>query len=343
MYNSFHNVIDQKATLFAMMYSLGMYSLRTLTLSNNNLEFYFPFQGDPSRPGGKQTMDALYDYLTTIPVNYTYRMPLKGNCMSRALFNVPHQFSVDQRSEDGPPNYNHLLPDKALLLFPRHVVYNMATKLGLGGGYLSDPSAIPYLRDSIEAAEWMAGKEREILWPLLADRYLNMTESHGANISTGPEFKMADASSTHILFVHRVEWSREMLNWEEFRDTLSTALSFRGYSFQFVNPIDMTAEEQVLVSSRATLYVSVHGANLANMVWMNPRATTLEIASKYMHRMFFEKVAADYNTFYMKYVDNYDAGPDGGLLFDLISRRKLEFCNRYSEVFGYILGRCAYV
>jgi hypothetical protein len=43
MYNSFHNVIDQKATLFSMMYSLGMYKLRTLTLSNNNLEFYFPF------------------------------------------------------------------------------------------------------------------------------------------------------------------------------------------------------------------------------------------------------------------------------------------------------------
>jgi hypothetical protein len=83
MYNSFHNVIDQKATLFSMMYSLGMYSLRTLTLSNNNLEFYFPFQGVASHPGGKQTMDAIFDYLTTKPVNYTYRMPQKGHCMSR--------------------------------------------------------------------------------------------------------------------------------------------------------------------------------------------------------------------------------------------------------------------
>jgi hypothetical protein len=35
-----------------------------------------------------------------------------------------------------------------------------------------------------------------------------------------------------------------------------------------------------------------------------------------MKYMFFEKVAADYNTFYMKYVDQYDAGPDAGLLFE---------------------------
>jgi hypothetical protein len=322
MHNSFHNIIDQKATLFAMMYSLGMYSLRTLTLSNNNLEFYFPFQGNPSHHGGKQTMDTLYDYLTTNPVNFTYRMPPDGHCMSRALFNVPHHFSVDGRGIYTRPNYNNLLPDEALLLFPRHVVYNMATKLGLGGGYLSDPSVIPKLRDSVDAAEWMARKEREILWPLLADHYLNISESHGADKSTGPELKIADASSTHILFVHRVHisQSREMLNWDEFRDTLSSALSSRGYSFQFVNPIDMTAEEQVLVSSRATLYVSVHGANLANMVWMNPRSTTLEISSEYMKMLFFEKVAADYNTFYMRYVSSFDAGPDAGLLLYLIVR-----------------------
>jgi capsular polysaccharide biosynthesis protein len=257
-------------------------------------------------------MDAIYDYLTTKPVNYTYRMPQKGHCMSRVLFNLPTQYSIDGRGEHSLPDYTNLLPDSALLLFPRHVVYNMATKLGR---WLSEyPSIFPHLQESVVAAEWMAGKEREILWPLLAHHYLNMSESHGANKTTGPELKMADASSTYILFVHRVEWSSEMLNWEEFRDTLSAVLSSRGYSFQFVNPIDMTAEEQVLVSSRATLYLSVHGSNLANMVWMNPRATTLEIASKYMDRLFFEKVAADYNTFYMKYVDQYDAGPNAGLL-----------------------------
>jgi hypothetical protein len=53
-----------------------MYSLETL--SNNNLEVYFPFNYRSSDPDGKQTMDALYDYLTTKPVNYSYRMPEKG-------------------------------------------------------------------------------------------------------------------------------------------------------------------------------------------------------------------------------------------------------------------------
>jgi capsular polysaccharide biosynthesis protein len=134
---------------------------------------------------------------------------------------------------------------------------------------------------------------------------------------------MADASSTHILFVHRTGSSgsrkhhREMTNWAEFRDTLSEALFSRGYSFQFVNPYEMTAEEQILVSSRATLYVSVHGANFANMVWMNPRATSIEIVSKSnsILRRHFEKIAADYNTFYMRYIDQYDLGDVKGLLF----------------------------
>jgi outer membrane protein OmpA-like peptidoglycan-associated protein len=60
------------------MYGLGMYSLLTLKLSGNNLEFYFPFNFHSLDPDGKQTMDALYDYLTTKPVNYNYRTPQKG-------------------------------------------------------------------------------------------------------------------------------------------------------------------------------------------------------------------------------------------------------------------------
>jgi hypothetical protein len=117
--------------------------------------------------------------------------------MSRVLFNVP-KLGIQR-----PLNFTNLIPHPELLLFPRHVVYNMATKLGLGGGYLENASAIPYLRDSLEASNWMAGKEREILWPLLADHYLLISESHGWNKPTGPEVKMADANSSHILFVHR--------------------------------------------------------------------------------------------------------------------------------------------
>jgi hypothetical protein len=278
-----------------------MYSLQTLTLSNNNLEFYFP------KRQGKQAMDAFYDYLTTKKVDYRSRMPQIGHCMSRVFFNIPRKFSVDGRSNTKRPDYANLLPDTGRILFPRHVIYNMATKLGLGGEYLVDPTMIPQLRDSVEASEWMAGKEREILWPLLSNHYFTISESHGANMSTGPELKKADSSSTHIVFVHRDGKSargvREMLNWEEFRDSLSSTLSSRGYSFQFINPNEMTIEEQVLLCSRATLYVSVHGANLVNIVWMNPRATILEISSKLINRFFFENVAADFNTFYLKYVD----------------------------------------
>jgi hypothetical protein len=222
------------------------------------------------------------------------------------------------------------MPAYESILFPRHVVYNMATKLGLGGGYLSDPSVIPLLRDPVEAADWMAGKEREILWPLLAEHYLSISESHGDNSPTGPELKMADGKSTHILFIHRMgsSRSREILNWKDFRDTLSAILSSRGYSFQFINPGNMTAEEQVLVGSRATLYVSVHGANMANIVWMNPRATTLEIVSKtlektYQDKYFFEKVAADFNSFYLKYVDQYDTGPKSSEFGETNSRSQL--------------------
>jgi hypothetical protein len=125
--------------------------------------------------------------------------------MSRVIFNIPI--------------FNIQGVDIALILFPRYIIYNMATKMGLGGGlYLSDPSVIPLLRDSLQASKWMAKKEREIIWPLLAD--LNL---------------------------------------------MGTA---------------RRAEEQVLVSSRATLYVSVHGAYFANAVWMTPGSTSLEIASK---------------------------------------------------------------
>jgi hypothetical protein len=55
-----------------------MYSLKTLTLSNNNLEFYFTENLRAKDPDGKQTMDVLYDYLTTKTLNYSYRMPEKG-------------------------------------------------------------------------------------------------------------------------------------------------------------------------------------------------------------------------------------------------------------------------
>jgi capsular polysaccharide biosynthesis protein len=97
----------------------------------------------------------------------------------------------------------------------------------------------------------------------------------------------------------------------------SGILSLRGYSFQFVNPSEMTPEEQIIVSSRATLFVSVHGANFANMVWMNPRATALEIVSKSYKKLHYEVVAADYNTFYMKYV-NGNSSSAGGLCLILI-------------------------
>jgi hypothetical protein len=298
MHNSYHNVIDQKSTLFSVMYNLGMYSLQTLTLSNNNVEFYFPFTFHPRNGGGKQSMDVLYDFLTTLPVNYTHRMPQPGHCMSRALF--------------GGPSFR----DSSFLLFPRHVVYNMATKVGLGG-YLSDSSVIPFLRGPKEAAEWMAGKEREFLWPLLSNHYLTLSESHGANVTTGPEMKRSDGNSTHILFVHRVG-TREMTNWEEFRDSLSAACSSRGYSFQFVNPYEMTAEEQILLSSRATVYVSVHGANFLNMLWMNPRATSLEIVTKYNHLNHFRNIAKDSNTFYLRYTSPYEVKNPKGLIYILI-------------------------
>jgi capsular polysaccharide biosynthesis protein len=99
-----------------------------------------------------------------------------------------------------------------------------------------------------------------------------------------------------------------MSNWPEFRKVLSKVLSSRGYSFQFVNPEDMTAEEQVLVSSRATLYVSVHGANFANQVWMNPRATSLEIVSKFNKMTHYEGLAKNYNTFYLRYFAQHWVG-----------------------------------
>jgi capsular polysaccharide biosynthesis protein len=101
-----------------------------------------------------------------------------------------------------------------------------------------------------------------------------------------------------------------MSNWPEFRKVLSKKLASRGYSFQFVNPEHMTAEEQVFVSSRATLYVSVHGANFANQVWMNPCATSLEIVSKFNKFKHYERLANDYNTFYLRYVAQHWIGND---------------------------------
>jgi hypothetical protein len=253
--------------LFSFLFSSGMYNLKTLSFKNqiSKVKLYFPNYADETSTSPKNLIDGIYEYFPFVNVSHNTRWPEVGHCMRQVrfhfvkyqvAFNLPSFFLHvgDGRGSYTTPPYPDPVPDFTKILFGRHIVHQVAVKLGLidkGVSFILIPKGfkrIPKFSSPMEAAHWMSKMERKKLWPKLND-YLSINEPLPNTTFGISESIPAKGRSTHILFVDRASKNnREMFNWVEFRSVLSNELRSRGYSFQFINPGNMTLEEQVLVS-----------------------------------------------------------------------------------------------
>jgi capsular polysaccharide biosynthesis protein len=149
-----------------------------------------------------------------------------------------------------------------------------------------DSSSLPSnetLASPYDYAIWMARLERGYVWPRL---------------------KHASAYGTHILFVLRAPpTGRVIINLQELVEAARKEIADkRGYSFQVVDFTEMELSDQILLSSRATVFVSSHGAGLTHSMWMHSGSVMFETKSGSNSRQFFPFLAADFAVHSVQYV-----------------------------------------
>ena len=278
--NFYHDIVDSKAVLFAMMSRLGMLNYATLRLPTEAVKIYTAAISEKAR---RNTFDSLFfPFLTASPVPFEIDLPTDNRCFRQLLITTPHFVRHDERSEHSMPDFA-ASPNVDAMLFARYIVMQIFDQ------YV-DPMFSASLVRSIRRAKprtpkqlsyWMASMEQNIIWP--------------------KAYAETPKSGTAVVMLERSGTSRVIKNWAIVQYAIQQQIATRGYQVVYFRAENLPIHEQILKMSRATVLVSMHGAGLTHAMWMTPGSVIFELLSQSNQRRFFKALAADFDLGYLEY------------------------------------------
>lgn len=276
--NIYHDIVDSKIPIFANLLSSGLFDTETFSWKKEPLIYNYRLTETKTTP-----FDSLLKYITSSTTVSSSNLPTTSICIDKLYLGTNAAVRVDMRGNFDRPD-SPSKPFNQSMLFSRVIVANIVDEL------------LPNYKDNLivnhvanrtnyyDLSIWMATMERNFLWPLS----LNGEPHNG----------------THIVILKRVSPKRNVTNWQEVEDTVASVVSSRGYSIAFHDFVNVSLSDQVLILSRATVFVSSHGAGMTHMIWMNPKSIVIEIISASNPRLFFPALAADFDLQLYQYVEH---------------------------------------
>jgi hypothetical protein len=276
--NIYHDIVDSKIPIFANLLSSGLFETETFSWKERPLLYNYRLTETKTTP-----FDLLLKYMTSSTTVSSSNLPRTSICMDKLYLGTNAAVRVDMRGNfDGPDS-----PSKSFnqsMLFPRFIVANIVDELLPNYKENLIANHVVNRTNYYDLSIWMATMERDFLWPLS----LNGEPQNG----------------THVVILKRVSPKRNVTNWQEVEDTIASVVASRGYSISFHDFVNVSLTDQVLILSRATVFVSSHGAGMTHMIWMNPKSIVIEIISASNPRLFFPALAADFDLQLYQYVEH---------------------------------------
>jgi hypothetical protein len=276
--NIYHDIVDSKIPIFANLLSSGLLDIKTLSWKEKPLIYNFRLTETKTTP-----FDLLMQYITSSTTVSSSNLPRTSICMDKLYLGTNAAVRVDKRGNFDLP-VSPSKPFNQSMLFSRFVIANIVAESLPNYKENLTANHVAHITNYYDLSMWMAKMERNILWPIS----LHGEPHHG----------------THVVILKRDSPKRNVTNWQEVEDTIASVVASRGYSISFHDFVNVSLTDQVLILSRATVFVSSHGAGMTHMIWMNPKSIVIEIISASNPRLFFPALAADFDLQLYQYVEH---------------------------------------
>ena len=271
--NPYHELVEFASSVFATAFNSmeGYYDPRELRF-DRDLRIVLLSPCTTGAPFEKDIIGALSRY----PVRVITELN-QSVCFKRVWFGLPFFVRADSRYELRYSPFK-ARPDLVRMLFSRNIARRMLEdRYDRQQKLKQRQPAVHDLADLKAVVNHLAQEERDLFWPLIK----------------WPK-------GTLVVLIERVN-KRRVKNFADLVERCQQEFGSRGYKVVSAQLENMSVQDQILLTSRATVMVGPHGAGLSHLMWMQPSSVLLELRPAHNNRCFFQFLASDHQITYLLY------------------------------------------